>query len=102
MASFNDIVLEGVMAHGLTTNEAAEAVGVSPHTFYRHRTGKAKKAITAEDSLCGLVEQGIVDPLALPTYCQERCQIGRAREKYNLKKEKAPAQKPEQLSILAI
>mgnify|MGYP000956168880 CR=1 FL=1 len=88
MATFNDLVMAGVRGNGLTADEAAEIAGVSPHTFYRHRTGKAKKAITAEDSICKLVDQGIVDPLALPAYCRERCQIGQKREKLNLKRER--------------
>ena len=88
MPTFGEMIMEGVRQHGLTADEAAEVAGVSPNTFYRHRTGKAKKAITAEDSLCKLVEQVIVDPMAVPTYCQERCQIGKLRDRLKLKTEK--------------
>lgn len=84
------LIVQGIKASGKKIEEVADEVGVSPRTLQRHKAGESKNGYTERECMIALVEKGIIEPQALPAYCQERCLIGDARKKYHLKGRQLP------------
>jgi len=84
------LIDQGIKASGKRVEEVADEVGVSPRTLQRHKAGESKNGYTERECMIALVEKGIIEPQALPAYCQERCLIGDARKKYHLKGRQLP------------
>lgn len=85
MSTVETLIDEGIKRSGLKVEEVADRAGVSVPTLHRHRKGKSPNGYTTENCMVSLVEEGIVEPEVLPAYCSERCLIGQARLKSNLK-----------------
>jgi len=85
MSTVEMLIDKGVESSGKKMEEVADMLGISLPTLFRQRKGKSKNSFTEKECICRMVEEGITEPEVLPTYCHERCLIGKEKEKRGIR-----------------